>query len=240
MLGDHPVELGMKGREPLFLATLRSDRVYQTLFPLAFPGEDTVYTLSNVTKAIAAFERTIISMRSPYDRYRWGGDSSAISDAAKRGEILFSSSERAGCFQCHGGWNFSGPVRFAGSDVAAGRGGSPAGFFNTGVSTYAAPNRGLYEESGKSEDLGMFRAPSLRNIGVTAPYMHDGTLTTLEEVLEHYAKGGKVAQANRSRILRPFRMTDADRRDLVEFLRSLTDDELLRDARWSNPWAPGL
>src|SRR6202023_3908661 len=95
------------------------------LFPQAFGQTGDVYTLTNVTKAIAAFERTIVSMRSPYDRYRWGGDSSAISDAAKRGELIFSSSEKGRCFQCHGGWNFSA-IRFEG---AADREMS-AGFFN--------------------------------------------------------------------------------------------------------------
>jgi cytochrome c peroxidase len=90
MLGEEPVELGLKGHEQEFLNTLRRDRIYQRLFPPAFPETGDVYRLQNVTKAIAAFERTIISTRSPYDRYRWGGDSSAISDSAKRGEVLFS------------------------------------------------------------------------------------------------------------------------------------------------------
>lgn len=149
MLSDTPVELGVKGREQEFLTALRGDPVYRRLFPQAFPEERDVFTLANVTKAITAFEWTIVSMRSPYDRYRWGGDLSAISDAAKRGEIFFFSSERGGCFQCHGGWNFSG------------------GFFNTGASTYTAPNRGLFEQTQRPGDMGKFRAPSLRNIAVT-------------------------------------------------------------------------
>jgi cytochrome c peroxidase len=100
MLGIDPVELGLKGHEPELLASLRSDPLYQGLFRQAFPDVGDAFTLPNVTKAIAAFERSIVSMRSPYDRYRWGGDPAAISDAAKRGEVLFFSSERAGCFQC--------------------------------------------------------------------------------------------------------------------------------------------
>src|SRR5262249_37407183 len=117
MLGEEPVELGMKGREQEFLAVVRGDPVYQRLFPLAFPGGSDPFTLPNVTKAIAAFERTIVSMRSPYDRYRWSGEAPAISEAAKRGEIIFFSSERGGCFQCHAGWNFSSGIRFEGSDA---------------------------------------------------------------------------------------------------------------------------
>ena len=138
MLGEQPVELGLKGHEPQFLDVLRRDPVYQRSVPQAFPEMGDTYTLQNVSKAIAAFERTIISMRSPYDRYRWGGDASAISDSAKRGELLFSSSEHGGCFQCHGGWNFSA-VRFEGSKDRTVEGG---GFFNTSVSQYSSPNCG--------------------------------------------------------------------------------------------------
>lgn len=233
MLGEAPIELGLKGREQTYLDTVRSDPTYRKLFPPAFPGDSDPYTLANITKAIAAFERTIISMRSPYDRYRWGGDSSAISDSAKRGEILFSSSERAGCFQCHGGWNFSS-VRTEGSPSNGNN--ESGGFFNTGVSDYAAPNRGIYEFTHRAEDIGKFRPPTLRNIAITAPYMHDGSLPTLEAVIDHYAAGGRMEHPNKSRILRPFQLTDAEKGDLIEFLRSLTDEALLHDPRWSDPW----
>jgi cytochrome c peroxidase len=231
MLGETPVELGLKGREQEFLGVLKSDPVYQKLFPQVFAGEDN-YTLKNVTKAIAAFERSIVSMRSPYDRYRWGGASSAISDAAKRGELLFFSSEKAGCFRCHGGWNFSA-VRFDGLAEEP----QHNIFFNTGVSSYASPNRGLYESTQRAEDIGKFRPPTLRNIAITAPYMHDGSLATLEEVIDHYAAGGKFDHPNKSRILKTFHLTESEKHDLVEFLKSLTDEELLHDPRWSDPIA---
>ena len=237
MLGTDPIELGLKGREQEFLGTVRRDPIYQKLFPQAFSGEADPFTLSNVTKAIAAFERTIISMRSPYDRYRWDGDSSAISDPAKRGEIVFASSERAGCFQCHAGWNFAA-VRFEGSaSRREGRmDGMSAAFFNTGVSLFEPPNRGVYEQTQRPEDIGKFRPPTLRNIALTAPYMHDGSLATLEDVIDHYAAGGKFDHPNKSRILHPFRLTADDKRDLIEFLKSLTDAEMRHDPRWSNPW----
>jgi cytochrome c peroxidase len=235
MLGEEPVELGLKGHEQEFLDVLQRDSVYRRLFSSAFPGT-AVYTLANVTRAIAAFERTIVSMNSPYDRYRWDGDSPAISDSAKRGEILFSSSERGGCFQCHGGWNFTA-VRFEGMQVRTAGSGPRSGFFNTGVSSYAAPNRGLYERTQRPEDIGKFRPPTLRNIALTAPYMHDGSIATLEEVLDHYAAGGKFDHPNKTRILKPFRLTESEKRDLVEFLRSLTDEGLLHNPRWSDPWS---
>ena len=109
-------------------------------------------------------------------------------------------------------------------------------FFNTGVSVYEAPNRGLYEHTKRAEDAGRFRAPTLRNIALTAPYMHDGSLAMLEAVIDHYASGGRHNDVNKSRVLRPFRLSDQDKRDLIEFLNSLTDVELTRDVRWSNPW----
>ena len=236
MLGEAPVELGLKGHEAQFLGGFKSDPVYPALFAKAFPGDTDPYTLGNVTKAIAAFERTIISMRSPYDRYRWGGDASAIPEVAKRGELLFFSSERGGCFQCHGGWNFGGRIRFENGEAADREDDGSHGFFNTRVSAYAAPNRGLAEKTGKAEDIGKFRPPSLRNIALTAPYMHDGSLATLEDVIEHYAAAGRMDHANKSAILRRFRLTPAERSDLVQFLQSLTDDELLHDPRWSDPW----
>ena len=236
MLGEDPIELGLKGHEQEFLRSIRAVPVYQKLFPQAFPGETDPYTILNVTKAIAAFERTIVSMRSPYDRYRWGGDPSAISDAAKRGELIFSSSERGGCFQCHGGWNFSGGVRFEGSKTSTGADEELGGFFNTGATIYEAPNRGLYELTHKPQDIGKFRPPTLRNIAVTAPYMHDGSMATLEQVIDHYAAGGRYDYPNKTHFLHPFSLTDSDRGDLVEFLKSLTDEESLHDPRWSDPW----
>ena len=237
MLGTDPLELGLKGHEQEFLNNLRRGPIYQRLFPKAFPEEGDVFTIKNVTKALATFERTIISMRSPYDRYRWGGDSAAISDSAKRGEILFASSERGGCFQCHGGWNFT-TIRFKGSRDPRGESDPSGGFFNTGVTLYRPPNRGLYEQTQRPEDVGKFRAPTLRNIALTAPYMHDGSLPTLEAVIDHYAAGGKLDHPNKSHILRPFRLTDEEKRDLIEFLKSLSDQELLHDPRWSDPWMP--
>lgn len=232
MFGTDPIELGLKGREDALLAQLRRQWVYKRLVPAAFPESDPPFTVENVTKALAAFQRTIISTRSPYDRYRYDGVEDAISEAAKRGEKLFFSGEKAGCFQCHGGWNFSGPVRYAGGPAV-----EPE-FHNTGLyEIYRAPNNGLERYSGQRADNGKFKAPTLRNIAITAPYMHDGSVSTLEEVLAHYARGGRAGHsANRSSILRRLNLTAQERADLIEFLQGLTDEALLRDPRWSNPW----
>jgi cytochrome c peroxidase len=247
MLGTEPVELGLKGWEEQFLREVRGDPLYQRLFPRAFPETSTPYTLTNVVRAIAAFERTIVSMQSPYDRYRYGGEADAISASAKRGGTFFFSGQRGSCFQCHGGWNFNGDLRYEGRpDVRA-------SFFNTGLYnvtgafSYPAPNTGLHQFTRRPEDIGKFRAPTLRNIAVTAPYMHDGSIGTLGEVLDHYAAGGRTIMAgpaagvghdnrNKASNVHGFPMTASEKQDLIAFLESLTDSAFLRNPALSNPW----
>jgi cytochrome c peroxidase len=204
MFGDHPVELGLKQGDSL-PKLLGADSRYQTLFARAFPDDQNRFTVGNVTKAIASFERSIISGRSPYDRYHYNREDDAISESAKRGEVVFFSTHVA-CFRCHGGFNFSG-------------GEGP--FHNTGV----------------SEDTGKFKAPTLRNVALTAPYMHDGSMATLEDVVNHYAAGGRVPDNPRKDpLIGGFPLTDENRRDLIEFLRSLTDDAVTHDPKFANPW----
>jgi cytochrome c peroxidase len=202
MFGEHPVELGLREGDGL-LPMLRSDARYRGLFAQAFPGETDPFSVANVVKAIASFERSIISGRSPWDRYHYERDDAAISESAKRGEILFFDS-RLSCFRCHGGFNFSGGEEF----------------HNTGVST---------------GDPGKFKAPSLRNIAVTAPYMHDGSMATLDAVLDHYSSGGKES-VGKDPLIHGFKLSQEDRQDLIAFLQSLTDDAVLHDARFANPW----
>ena len=251
MLGTVPIELGMGGRENDLLRTIQRDTLYQRLFPQAFVGSNVEasapYSMSNLVRAIAAFERTLLSMESPYDRYRYGGDTAAISASAKRGEIFFFSGQRGGCFQCHGGWNFSGNIRLEGrTDVQA-------AYFNTGLyniagpTSYPATNTGVHETTNLSADIGKFRVPTLRNIAVTGPYMHDGSVETLGEVLEHYAEGGRTIRSgpnagqgrdnpNKSRMVRPFQMKAQDKEDLINFLMTLTDSSFLTNPAFSDPW----
>lgn len=244
MLATAPVEMGLRGHEPRVLTQLNSDRVYAGLFRRAFPNAAPPMTIDHVVKAIATFERTLISMGSPYDRYRYGRDSTAISAEAKRGELFFFSGQRGACFQCHGSWNLSGNVTYdARPDV------TPT-FFNTGLYhlagrwSYPAPNTGLHALSQREDDVGKFRAPTLRNIAVTAPYMHDGSIATLSEVLDHYARGGRATlgtqpgqyNPNRAAAVHGFSMSAQDKRDVLAFLESLTDSAFLTNPAHSNPW----
>ncbi|HWC00833.1 MAG TPA: cytochrome c peroxidase [Bryobacteraceae bacterium] len=214
MFGTHPVELGLSGKGEQCLKQLRAEPLYRQLFPAAFPGQSDPFTVENVTRAIASFERALISARSPYDRYHYGGDDNAVSPAAKRGEVLYFS-EPLSCFRCHGGFTFSDATEFERSPRPE---------------DDAPPmhNNGL-------ADPGKFKAPTLRNIALTAPYMHDGSLPTLEAVLDHYAAGGRHTP-HQDQLIRGFPLSTAGRADLLEFLRSLTDTELTRDPRFADPW----
>jgi cytochrome c peroxidase len=231
MFGEHPVELGLREGDR-FLPTLRSDAKYRELFAKAFPGEADPFTIDNATKAIASFERSIVSARSPYDRYHYYREDDAISESARRGEVQFFDA-RLSCFRCHGGFNFTDSTV---SERAPNR---PIEFHNTGLyNPYPAPNVGIFEFTKRPADAGKFKVPTLRNIALTAPYMHDGSVPTLEAVIDHYAKGGLHGSdhPNKDPLIAGFTLTPQNREDLIAFLKSLTDEEVVRDPRFANPW----
>jgi cytochrome c peroxidase len=247
IFGEHPVEMGMAGKEALLFERLRADPTYQKLFADAFPdqlldGAENLYSLSTLTKAIAAFQRTMLSFKTPYDRYKYGNDKNAISAAAKRGEALFFG-EKMECYHCHAGFNFTDNIQH--SNLAF----PERGFHNTGLynedsrGTYPPGHEGIAEFTGRDDDMGKFRTPSLRNVALTAPYMHDGSIATLEEVIRtHYARKGravhmgKPANPRRSPFIVGFRASDSEVHDLVEFLKSLTDESFVLNPKFSDPW----
>lgn len=245
MFGEHPLELGLR-EDGGFLAPVRSDVRYHGLFARAFPDDKDPFTTANILKALACFERSVVSARSPYDRYHYGRDDSAVSDSAKRGEILFFS-QPLSCFRCHSGFNFSDATVSEANPRRA------IEFHNTGLYnlagqiSYPAPNLGIYEYTKAAADVGKFKTPTLRNIAVTGPYMHDGSIPTLEGVLDHYAAGGRTIESgpnagighdnpNKDQLIGGFTLSAQDRADLIAFLKSLTDEEVLHDPRFSNPW----
>jgi cytochrome c peroxidase len=246
MFNENPVELGLARREEEMLERLRTVLQYRHLFTGAFPGEADPFTLSNVLRALASFERTLISGSSPYDRLTFQDEQEALTASARRGMQLYFS-DRIPCSKCHGGFNFSGPVRFEGAKEPKAR------FHNTGLynvdGSGAVPpdNPGLAEHTGRRRDQGRFRAPTLRNIAVTAPYMHDGSIATLEHVINHYARGGRIIKdgplagdgrlsPRKSELLEGFEIDAEERADLVAFLASLTDEGFLRDSQLADPW----
>lgn len=246
MFGENPVELGLSGMDDELLERVRAEPKYQEMFPLAFPEKDDPFDLDAITKAIAAWERTIISYRSPYDDFVYGGNPDALSDSAKQGLALFNS-DKFDCFHCHGGFAFADSVQ---TDTTV----IPEVFFHNdalynidGMGAYPAPNRGVYEITMVETDMGRMRAPSLRNIEVTAPYMHDGSIATLDEVLEHYAAGGRTIVGGpnagvgadnpyKSPFVHGFNASQTELDDLKAFLLSLTDEAFLTDPRYADPW----
>jgi cytochrome c peroxidase len=236
MFNQHPIELGLKGHEDEVVARFAGD---VDRFRDAFPGEASPLTLPNIVKAIAAFERTLLSGDSPFDRYLYRDDRSGMSPAALRGMKLFFS-DRLRCGECHGSFNLSGPVTFAGRTAADEKG--DLLFHNTGLhdvdgdGAYPASDRGLFDRTKRPADMGRFRAPTLRNIAVTGPYMHDGTVPSLEAVIAHYASGGKRSRFRSDRV-RGFVLTLAGKADLLAFLHSLTDEGFLTDPAFAPPVA---
>ena len=235
LLNTQPPEMGLANREDDVMTRFKDDSQYRALFLEAFPDDQDPLTMRNVTYALAAFERTLISGNSSYDRWAYGGDVGALDPDERAGARLFFS-RRLNCFRCHAGFNFSGPVVYEGSPEPAAR------FHNTGLynedgrGAYPAPNTGVHRLSGRDADMGRFRAPTLRNIALTAPYMHDGSVPTLEAVLDHYAAGGRAryvsSQAGTATdpALTGFELTPEERGQLVAFLHALTDEAFVREA----------
>jgi cytochrome c peroxidase len=193
LFNEHPRELGLKGHEAEVEHRLGSDPAMVAGFATAFPGEERPVTLDNVIRAIAAFERTLISAGSPFDRYVFGGEHGALTEEQKRGMELFSG--RAGCAACHGGINFAGPW----------------------VDREASRTEPAFADSGTGVTV---RVPTLRNAARTGPYMHDGRFTSLDDVLAHYER--LAVESPDPRLARP-QLTTGELRALRVFLDSLTD-----------------
>jgi cytochrome c peroxidase len=230
LFNRHPVEMGVHidGRE--LSAAVSQDPTYGAQFTAAFPEGPNLASMANAIKAIAAFERTLISGRSAFDRYVFSDDTHAMSESAKRGMSLFFSA-RIGCSECHSGINFSGPLIYQTHEKAT------ALFANNGLyrldarGDYPRTDRGLMEVTHRSADMGKFRVPTLRNVALTAPYMHDGSIENLPLVLNHYSRGGRH-NPHQDRRVKPTPLTAAERADLLEFLDSLTDREFVENPQF--------
>jgi cytochrome c peroxidase len=247
LFNDHPIELGLLQQNDRFISVIAADPTYRRLFPNAFPGDPGPYTFVHVRKALAAFERTLISGNSPYDHYRYRHEESAITESAKRGEDLFFHAPLS-CSRCHGGFTLGGETIYETTDGGHGIEFQNNGLYNiAGKFSFPADNLGLYEFTHDPSDVGKFRPPSLRNVAVRAPYMHDGSLPTLDDVLDHYIHGGRIVlhgpdagdgskNPNKSGFVSGFTLSLQQRNDLKAFLQSLTDEDFLHNPQFSNPW----
>lgn len=232
LFGDAPVEMGAGGHETEILKRIADDPHYQDLFAAAFPYRRNRISFDNIVKSIASFVRTMTSFDSPFDRYAYYQDDGALTESQLRGMNLFMS-ERLECAHCHHGFNFS---QFATHESAAVE---DRAFHVTGLHPLsegaAGVDSGVFGVTNHVADKHKFKAPTLRNIARTAPYMHDGSLATLSEVLDFYATGGH-AHPSKSPFMKGFVLTPEEKEDVLNFLRGLTDEKFLRDERFGSPW----
>ncbi|MEX0975666.1 MAG: cytochrome c peroxidase [Woeseia sp.] len=241
----NPIEMGLSDHEPI-LATIRDDREYVRAFRDVFDVRANDITMEHVTMAIAAFERTLISGDSPWDRWYFGGEEDAISESAKRGFDVFLKDGR--CVSCH----------MIEQDFATF---TDNQFHNIGVGINAMQDRvpelaaafmqakqqgidvdvavltdadtsdlGRFAVDDQLDSMGAFKTSTLRNIAVTGPFMHDGSIATLREVVEHYNNGGATTpeeeiNAFLSGGIRPLDLTDEQIDDLVAFMEALTSPQ---------------
>jgi len=216
--GFVPVEMGFGGKKEGALAQrLKDQACYPALFKAAFPDKQGEISLDTVTMALSVFQRSLVSLDSPYDRYR-RGQASTISDQAKRGEKLFNDKQ---CASCHAGPHFT--------DAAlAGR--KPSDSFHRLAIPRDGKDAGLQRITQKPDDVGKFRTPGLRNVALSAPYMHDGELATLTDAIRHhYAMPGQTD----ARLTQT--VSDAENADIVAFLETLTDQTFVTNPAFALP-----
>jgi len=193
----------------LLAERLAEDPEYVQMSKEAYDKEPDAFV---ITRALACFERSLISGYSSYDHYKHYGETDALSEIELKGMDLFFS-ERSNCYKCHFGFDFS--------DYS---------FSNNGLYE-VYPDEGRKRLTGLDKDLAMFKVPGLRNITVTAPYMHDGSISTLEAVIDHYDSGG-FEHPNKSDRIKPLNLTTAEKEALLAFLRTLTDHSFINNSNY--------
>lgn len=201
MVSSDEMNIGVDGA----LKFIKSNPEYSGLFDAAYPGEGV--TDETLAKAIASFERTVLSNNTPFDQWA-KGDKGAMSKAAVRGFDLFMDPNKGACGTCHSGSNFTDD-----------------GFHNIGLATFGDENADLGRYVIKPIRIlkGAFKTPTIREIGQTAPYFHDGSASTLAEVVDHYAKGG-VVKTNLSPNMKALTLSEQEKADIVAFMEALTSE----------------
>lgn len=242
----NPVEMGLANHEPI-LEIVRTDEDYQRMVRAAFGIEPGAVTKDHVLKAIASFERTMIAGDSPFDRWFFGGDQKAMTDQQKRGYALFIGKAR--CVSCHTieqdraiftdhqFHNIGVGVNKIREDVH----GLAQAFIKAEMSAEEVDVKVLTDPKSSElgrfavetnfDGLGAFKTPTLRNIELTAPYMHDGSIATLEKVMEHYNNGGVTNPGDPvsdflAGGIRPLNLTEAEIADVVAFMKALTSSSI--------------
>ena len=234
LFNESPVELGVTGNEALILQRFDTPQ-YHKLFNAAYGSEKPDW--DKIVKALASFVRSLVSFDSPFDAYAYNMDDDALSQLEIDGMNLFFS-ERFECFHCHGGFNFTQSSKHASQTLDL-RPFHNTGLYNEdGAGAYPVTDQGLYTVTHRQKDIGKFRAPTLRNIVLTAPYMHDGSISTLSEVVDFYAEGGRregVKSPLKSPFMKGFVVTQEEKEALIAFLNSLTDNSFISNPEYGPP-----
>lgn len=238
----NPVEMGLKDYNPI-LEIVRTDPDYQKAFKEVFGKSGEEITIEEVKKAIASFERTVIAGDSPFDRYQYGGDGKAMAESAIRGLDVFIGQGR--CVSCHTisqTFALFTDNRFHNLGIGFDRidkdvqemarvfSESKKSGINVDIAVLSNQNiseLGRFAINDEWRDMGAFKTPTLRNVAVTAPYMHDGSLDTLKAVVDFYNNGGLIEKNDpinsfQSGGIRPLNLSEEQKEDLVEFLKALT------------------
>jgi cytochrome c peroxidase len=235
LFNEHPKELGWTSNELEIINRFKQDPFYQTLFSKAFPKEKNHFSTGFFLEAISAFENQLESLNSPYDQYL-KGNKTAMNEKAIKGLALFNSTKLS-CFKCHSLNVTQQPLLYANT-----------GLYNLNEDgSYPASDQGLYEITKNTNDKGKFRVPSLRNILITAPYGHDGSVETIQQMIYIYQRGGRLIEGkenkgdgrfnkNKSSLINGFTLTDEEQVELIEFLAALTDTSYLRNKQLMNPF----
>lgn len=235
LFNEHPKELGWKLNEQQIIRQIESVEFYRTLFHKAFPKIQKPITLQNIITAIAKFEDQLVAFGSVYDDYL-RGNKKAMNQTAIKGMQLFYS-EKLGCGNCH---------RLTDKPILN-------KFYNTGLynigeeGDYPTADQGLFESTKNSFDKGKFRVPSLRNVMITAPYTHDGTVANIADMIDIYQRGGRFIQdgenrgdgklnRNKSKLINGFSISQQEKLSLIAFLSCLTDTSFMQQKKILNPF----
>jgi cytochrome c peroxidase len=247
----NPVEGGLKNHEPI-IEVIRGDKDYTSAFQQVFNIEASDISMDHVSRAIASFERTIVAGDSPFDKYMYGGDESALNKAEKHGLVVYLGKGR--CVSCHVveetqalftdnrfhniGVGFK-KIKGKESETVAEMLAAKRKGADVDVTVLTQENMselGRFAVTENPTEVGSFKTPTLRNIAVTQPYMHDGSLKTLEDVVDFYVNGGRLDEDDPqspflSGGIKPLKLTDQEKQDLVAFLNALTSPEYAQLAK---------
>jgi cytochrome c peroxidase len=240
LFNTHPIEMGIKGNEAIILKRIETDNAYKKLLSEA----GLTLTWANIKIAIAQFTLSIKSNNSPYDKFI-KGDSNALSLNEKNGKEIFFSSKTK-CASCHGGNNFSTPnIKNDKGEINF--------YFNTGLynidgkGAYPLYDQGLFQHTKNNNDMGKFRVPTLRNLAYTAPYMHDGSVASLNEAIDLYINGGRkiteginngdgITNKYKHAFINPILINEEEKKNLLSFLLTLSDSSFIKNADYQNPF----